>query len=111
VEAEGVSIRRRCLGLLELQDAARSEPDLTTRVWSERAVWEESRPFLGVDDGESVAPPLSYEAAQRRLRTRGYKRCPNCRAALATEQDFDHWSRLRLADAERRDARDKAVGP
>jgi len=110
VEAEWVSVQRRCLGLLELQDAARSEPDLTIRTWAERSIWEESKGFLGCDDRKPVAPQRSYEAAQRQLRNRGLERCPTCRAALATEQDFGHWSRLRVHDAERRVTSERAVG-
>lgn len=109
VQADWVSVRRRCLGLLELQEAARAEPDLVVRTWSERAVWQESRVFLGVDDDEPVPPPRSYEAAQRHLRSRGLEECPTCRSALATEDDFARWSRLRLADAERRQIREKAI--
>ena len=109
VEAEWVSVHRRCLGLLELQDAARAEADLTIRTWAERAVWEEAKPFLGVDDGEPTAPPVSYESAQRRLRNQGLEQCPTCRSRLATEEEFARWSRLRLADAERREIREKAV--
>jgi hypothetical protein len=111
VEAEWATVKRRCLGLLELQDAARAEPDLTVRTWAERAVWEEAKPFLGVGDGEPVAPPRSYEAAQRKLRNQQLERCPTCHASLATEQDFARWARIRKADAERRGAREKAVGP
>lgn len=109
VEAGWVSVHRRCLGLLELQDAARAEPDLIIRTWSERSIWEKSKGFLGVDDGEPVAPPRSYEAAQRQLRDQGLQQCPTCRSHIATEQEFDCWSRLRLADSERRDISNKAV--
>ena len=109
VETDWVSVKRRCLGLLELQDAARAEPDLTIRTWAERAVWEEAKPFLGVDDGEPVAPPMSFEAAQRQLRNHGLEQCPTCRSRLATEDDFARWSRLRLAEAQRRDIRQKAI--
>ena len=109
VEADWVSVHRRCLGLLELQDAARAEPDLTIRTWAERSVWEESKEFLGVDDGEPIAPPVSYESAQRRLRNQGLDQCPTCRSCIATEEEFERWSRLRLTIAERRDIRNKAV--
>lgn len=110
IVAAEASIQRRCLGLLELQDAARSEPDLTIRTWAERSIWEESKAFLGVDDRDPVAPPRSFEAAQRHLRNRGLDRCPTCHARLATDDDFARWSRIRLADAEQRDAHTKAVG-
>jgi hypothetical protein len=111
VETEWASVQRRCLGLLELQDAARAEPDLTIRTWAERSIWEESKEFLGVDDDEPVAPPRSYEAAQRKLRNQQLERCPTCHASIATERDFDRWGRIRQTDAERRDAHDKAVQP
>ena len=109
VEADWVSVHRRCLGLLDLVDAARSESDPTIRRWAEGAIWEESKRFLGFDDGEPVAPPTSFEAAQRQLRNQGLEQCPTCRSRLATDDDFAHWSRLRLADAQRRDIREKAV--
>jgi hypothetical protein len=109
VEIEYATVQRRCLGLLELQDAAREEPDPIVRVWAERSIWEEAREFLGVYDGEPAAPPISYEAAQRRLRHQGVERCPTCHGSLATEQDFDRWARIRRADAERRDARRQAT--
>lgn len=109
IEADWVSVHRRCLGLLELQEAARAESDLIVRTWSERGVWEESKEFLGVDDGEPIAPPLSYESSQRRLRNQGLEQCPTCRARIASEEEVDRWARLRLAAAERRDIRDKAV--
>jgi hypothetical protein len=109
VEADWVRTHRRCLALLELAERARAEEDLTVRTWSERSIWEESKEFLGVDDGEPIAPPLSYESSQRRLRNQGLEQCPTCRARIASEEEFDHWARLRLAAAERRDIRDKAV--
>lgn len=109
VEADWVSVHRRCLALVELAERTRAEPDLTVRTWSERSIWEESKQFLGVDDGEPIAPPVSYESAQRRLRNQGLEQCPTCRSRLATEEEFARWSRLRLADAERREICEKAV--
>jgi hypothetical protein len=108
VEADHVSVKRRCLGLLELVDAARSESDPIVRAWSERSIWEEAREFLGVDDGQPV-PPLGYEAAQRAMRAQGYSSCPHCHSVLATDVDLARWARIRVADAERRDARTKAI--
>ena len=109
VEADWVSVHRRCSALLELAERARVETDLTVRTWSERSIWEESKQFLGVDDGEPIAPPASYESAQRQLRNQGLQQCPTCRSRLATEEEFVRWSRLRLADAKRRENREKAV--
>ena len=110
VEASGATVHRRCVALVELAERARAETDLTTRTWSERSIWEESRAFLGFGD-EPTTPPAGYESAQRPLRSQGLEQCPTCRSRLATEEDFARWGRLRLADAERRENREKAVEP
>ena len=109
VRAEHASVKRRCLGLLELVDSARAEPDLTIRAWAERSIWEEAKAFLGMDDEEPALPPEGYERRQRRLRSAGYETCPNCLARLATEDDLRRWSKLRTDAAELRDAREGAV--
>lgn len=103
------SLRDRCLALLEIADMARREPDPTIRTWAERAIWEESKAFLGMDDETLAIPPMSYEAAQRQMRAHGYVECPACRSRLATDVDLDRWSRMRRAEAERLDARKRAV--
>jgi hypothetical protein len=71
VQAEDHRFQDRCLALVDLAEAARAESDPTVRLWSERAVWEESREFLGMGDDLPEAPPEPFEAAQRRLRSRG----------------------------------------
>ena len=61
VRAEA-SVRERCLALLEIADMARQESDLTIRTWAERAIWEESKAFLGMDDAE---PGMSHRRPRR----------------------------------------------
>lgn len=109
VRTDYATIARRCEGLLELVGKARSEADPTIRHWSETAIWQESKAFLGYDDEEPALPPEGYERRQRRLRSAGYEACPNCLARLATEDDLRRWSRMRLDDAERRRIREEAV--
>ena len=106
VQADDHGLQDRYLALMELAEAARAEADPFVRTWSERAIWEESRLFLGVGDEDAV-PPEPYEAAQRKLRARGFSQCPECRAPLATDADFKRWYRMRvdhIADLERREA-------
>jgi hypothetical protein len=109
VRADWVTVKRRCLGLLELADAARSEPDLTIRTWSERSIWEESKAFLGVDDEELPIPPEGYERRQRRLRLQGEETCSRCLSRIAAEDELRRWSTLRTDAAARRDAREGAI--
>jgi hypothetical protein len=109
VVASGKSVRERRLGLLELIEAARDESDSTVRHWAEMAIWQESKAFLGVDDDDPPLPPESYEHRQRRLRLMGEDTCSRCFGRIATEDELRRWARLRLQDAELRDARRGAV--
>jgi hypothetical protein len=104
-----VDAKRRCLGLLELADAARAEPDLTIRTWAERSIWEESKAFLGMDDEEPPLPPEGYERRQRRLRLQGEETCSRCLSRVASEEELRRWSRLRTDAAALRDAREGAI--
>jgi len=104
------SVRERCLGLLELVDAARYERDSTVRHWAEMAIWQESKAFLGFEDEtDPPLPPESYEHRQRRLRLMGEDTCGRCFGRIATEDELRRWARLRLQDAELRDSRRGAV--
>ena len=87
----------RCLALMDLTQAARAESDLLVRHWAQVTIWREAAGFLGMDDEEHEYPPEPYEAAQRRLRNKGYSACPRCLSELATDVDFDRWSRMRAA--------------
>jgi hypothetical protein len=109
VGASHVPVKRRCLGLLELADAARAEPDPTVRTWAERSIWEESKAFLGMDDEEPPLPPEGYERRQRRLRLQGEETCSRCLSRIAAEEELARWSRLRRDAAERRDAHEGAI--
>jgi hypothetical protein len=95
VRADDQTFQRRCLALLDLADAARGERDPTVRTWSERAIWEESKAFLGVDDEDHSFPPEPFERAQRRLRARGFSTCPTFLSTLATDIDFERWHHQR----------------
>jgi hypothetical protein len=99
---------RNYLALLNLADEARKEHDPTIRAWAERAIWEESKSFLGADD--RVVIPESYERAQRRLRRQGLVRCPECASELATDMDLDRWASIRHEEALRLKAHEEAVG-
>lgn len=106
VRADESSIQARCLALVDLAEAARAESDPIVRTWSERAVWEESKRFLGVDDDEHSFPPEPFEGAQRRLRAQGYATCPSCLSVLASDVDFERWHHQRedhLAELRRRE--------
>lgn len=106
VQAAEHPLQDRYLALMELAEAARSETDLLVRTWSERAVWEESKIFLGVGDEDDKCPTEPFEAAQRKLRARGFSLCPECRAPLATDADFERWHQMRadhITDLERRE--------
>jgi hypothetical protein len=95
VRSDESTIQARCLALVDLAEAARAEPDPTIRTWSERAVWEESKRFLGVDDEEHSFPPEPFERAQRELRSQGYSSCPTCLSVLARDLDFEIWRNQR----------------
>jgi hypothetical protein len=96
VRAEEHALQVRYLALIDLVEAARDEADPLVRNWSERAIWEESKQFLGVDDEDHEFPPEPYERAQRKLRSRGYSSCPTCLSVLATDADFVRWADMRL---------------
>jgi len=109
VEAVHVDDNRRVLGLIDLVEMARAVADPTIRTWSERAVWQEAKGFLGVDDEQAPLPPEPYEHRQRRLRQEGEDTCSRCFARIATEEELRRWSELRKAEARRLDAHRKAV--
>ncbi len=101
--------RRRFLALLDLADAARAEPDLLVRTWCERAIWEEAKSFVGMDDELPTPPPTNYEAAQRKLGADGYDRCPTCFSSIATEADLERWHRQREQRIEQLERRERVV--
>jgi hypothetical protein len=109
VEAVHVDERRRELGLVDLHEMAHAEPDLTVRTWSERAIWQEAKGFLGMDDEQPALPPEGYERRQRRLRQEGLETCPACFARIATEEELRRWSELRRAEVERLERHERAV--
>lgn len=111
VDATDKPLGRRLIALLDLADAARSEQDAWTREMAEQALWEEARPLLGAEGDEPAIPGDPVEVAARQLRARGYESCPTCARRLHGAMDCERWRRIRLADAERRDARRKAVEP
>jgi hypothetical protein len=95
VESHDHPFQARCLALIDLAEAARAEPDLTVRTWSERAIWEESKRFLGMDDELPEPVPEPFERAQRKLRAQGLTSCPTCLSTLATDLDFELWRNRR----------------
>jgi hypothetical protein len=106
VRSEDHSLHARYLALVDLVEAARDEPDPLVRTWAERAIWTESKSFLGVDDERPSPPTEQFELAQRRLRDRGYSSCPTCKTPLANEYDFGVWRRMRadrISELERRE--------
>jgi hypothetical protein len=106
VRADNHRFQDMCLALIDLAEAARAEPDPIIRTWSERAVWEESKRFLGVDDEEHSVVPEPFERAQRKLRAEGFESCPRCLSRVATSTDFEIWRNQRedyLAELRRRE--------
>jgi len=101
--------RQVCLSLLDLVDLARTEDDPVIRTWSERAIFEEAKAFLGVDDEAPALPPTSFERRVRALRAEGYTACPKCLHGLPTDDELARWSRVRTAEAERLRVRNQAV--
>jgi len=99
----------RCLALLDIAEMAREEPDPTTRTWAERAIWEESKAFLGMDDTEPAVPNPSFEQKVRALRREGLVRCDRCGHDLPTDDELERWSRMRRQYAETLEAREQAV--
>ncbi len=95
VEAQDHRFQDRCLALIDLAEAARAESDPTVRLWSERAIWEESKRFLGMDDDLPKPVPEPFERAQRKLRAQGLTSCPTCLSTLATDLDFESWRNRR----------------
>jgi hypothetical protein len=102
-------VQDRYLALLELVDMANEEPDPLIGHWARIAIWTESKAFLGVDDEEPEAPTEPYEAAQRKLRSRGFSACPACLSPLADETDFHRWRALRQAHIDEIELRERAV--
>lgn len=109
VQADDHPLQDRYLALIDLAEMARAEPDPLVRRWSELAIWEESRVFLGMDDEDHEFPPQAYEARQHALRAEGYSSCPRCLAVLATDIDFDRWRRMRAAHIEEMRVREQAT--
>jgi hypothetical protein len=109
VQADHAARTDRYLALIELAEAARAEPDLLVSTWAQRAIWEESKVFLGVDDGEPDCPPENYERRARALRAEGYERCPRCLSVLATDRDLERWAAMRRAHIEELRVREQAV--
>jgi excisionase family DNA binding protein len=102
VEADA-EVSRRCLGLLDLVDAARAEDDPITRRWSEGAIWSAAEGFL-LAAPNAGAVVESWEAAQRRLRARGYVQCPECRGHIATDGELEQLVSSMSAKREKRRA-------
>jgi hypothetical protein len=110
VRADDSPLQSRYLALIDLAEAARTEPDPTVRTWAERAVWEESKRFLGVDDEEHSFPPEPFERAQRKLRAEGYSSCPRCLSVLADDRDFERWRHQRADHEAELQRREGALG-
>jgi hypothetical protein len=102
-------VRDRCLALLDIADMARDEPDPTIRTWAERAIWEESKAFLGMDDAEPALPNPSFEQKVRALRREGFARCDRCGHDLPTDEELERWSQMRRHYAETLEAREQAL--
>lgn len=109
VRADDATLHSRYLALIDLAEAARAEPGRLVATWSERAIWEESKRFLGVDDEDHLYPPEPYEAAHRRLRARGLVVCPECLSDLATEADFERWHQMRADHIDELRLREEAI--
>jgi L-alanine-DL-glutamate epimerase-like enolase superfamily enzyme len=109
VQADHAELRERYLALIDLAEAARAEPSPLVRTWSERAIWQEAKVFLGIDDGEPEVPPENYERRARALRAEGYERCPRCLSVLATERDLERWAAMRRTYIEELRVREQAV--
>lgn len=88
---------------------ARDEPDPTIRTWAERAIWEESKAFLGMDDAEPALPNPSFEQKVRALRREGFARCDRCGHDLPTDEELERWSQMRRHYAETLEAREQAL--
>ena len=110
VDAHDHRYQDRCLALVDLAEAARAESDLTVRTWAERAIWEESRAFLGMDDELPEPVPEPFEAAQRKLHARGLVSCPTCLATLSDERDWERWHHQREDRLKELRRREGAVG-
>ncbi len=110
VRADDHRFQDRCLALVDLAEAARAEPDLTVRTWAERAIWEEAKGFLGMDDELPEPIPEPFEAAQRKLRARGLTSCPTCLATLSDERDWERWHQEREDHLKELRRREGAVG-
>jgi hypothetical protein len=103
VEATDAGDVGKCLALVKLGDLARSEPDLTTRVWAERAIWAEAESFLLGEERHLVGDP--WEQRQRQLRAGGYDRCPRCLSHVLTPDELESEQRkrdVRIAQLERK---------
>jgi len=109
VRAVHVDDNRRVIGLIDLAEMARAVSDPTVRTWSERAVWQEAKAFLGMDDEQPALPPEGYERRQRRLRQEGEDVCLRCLGSIATEEELRRWSELRRAEVERLERHERAV--
>jgi hypothetical protein len=108
VEADATAKSCR-LALIDLAKSARKEVDPFVRAEAGFVIWEESKAFLGEDDDQHSFPPDAYEEAQRRVRAKGYTRCPECAAELATEADFERWARQKAEHLRELWVREQAV--
>jgi hypothetical protein len=79
------------------------EPDPTTRLWAERAIWAEAEDFVLGSEPQTVGDPWGQR--QRQLRTEGYSRCPRCFSHVLTPDELAHERvkrEVRITELERR---------
>jgi hypothetical protein len=84
---EGLSVRARCNGLLELMANARRRDGA---AFFERAVWRGCRHLF---EGDEQVPHDLIEANHRLIR-RGHDRCPECLRSLPSHDDLRRWRKL-----------------
>lgn len=87
-----LSVKARCLALLDLGRRARRE---TPGGFAASAVWGGARHFLA-EDGLPAGGDGTVNAI-RRLRYDGHSDCPSCKRPLPDHEELDGWNRLRHA--------------
>jgi hypothetical protein len=98
-------LRQRLAKLIDLMQAARSEPDRWTREVAEGIVWAQSEWLLQGDEvlyRHGVRDRV--ERAARRLRLKGFESCPTCEQRLSDPSDWAFWSAFKRVEVARLEA-------
>lgn len=111
IRRQDASVKERGDRMIALMNQARAEPDRWTRELAEQVVWAQAEWMLQASQALRVNRVRGrLERAARRLRLKGYERCPECEQRLSDPSDWTFWGALRQAEVDRLMALDHEGG-